>query len=147
MEEKGGYLLRIWSNINNHVVLFLASVIYHRFGKTNITDASADGFYCGNITFPVAFQGKGKLRVFPSASFESVVRNDTEASVVIVDEINDDFFSVCVMEPAQVTSMMTINWFAFSDRHLPPGTQTGTAPVGMFTSGSSCINVTFAQVK
>ena len=128
------------------IILFPGSVIYHRFGKTNITDANADGFYCGNITFPVAFQGKGNLRVFPSTSFESIQQNGTEASVVIVDEINDDFFSVCVMEPAQVTRMMTINWFAFSDRHLPSGTQTGTASVGVFTSGCSCINVTFPQV-
>ena len=122
-----------------------ASVIYQRFGKTNISDTHADGFFCGNITFPVAFQGKGKLRVFPSTSFEGTTLNGSEASVVIVDEINDDFFSVCVMEPAQTTGLMTINWFAFSDRHLPTGSQTGTNPFGDFTSGSSCTNITFPQ--
>ena len=121
-------------------------MIYQKFGKTNISDTNADGFFCGNITFPIAFQGKGKLRVFPSTSFEGTTLNGSEASVVIVDEINDDFFSVCVMEPAETTGLITINWFAFSDRHLPPGSQTGTNPFGDFTSGSSCTNITFPQV-
>ena len=84
--------------------------------------------------------------MFPSTSFEGTTLNGSEASVVIVDEINDDFFSVCVMEPAQTTGLMTINWFAFSDRHLPRGSQTGTTPFPVFTSGSSCTNVTFPQV-
>lgn len=121
--------------------------VYYRFGKSNITESSADGFFCGNITFPVEFQGKGKLRVFPSSSFESVPLNGNEASVVIVDGINDEFFSVCVMEPAQTTGLMTISWFAFSDRHLPPGSKTGSAPISVFTTGSSCTNITFPEVK
>ena len=138
-------LIVIWT-LSLHI-LPIESVIYHRFGKTNITETHADGFYCGNVTFPAQFQGKGRLRVFPSTSFESIPVNGNEASVVIVDEINDVFFSVCVMEPAQTTGLMTINWFAFSDRHLPPGTQTGSTPFSVFTSGSTCTNVTFPQVK
>ena len=117
------------------------------FGKLNITESSSDGFYCETISFATPFQSGNTIRVFPSLSNEDHPRNANEASVAMLDSVDRNSFSVCLMEPAQPTGEMTLGWFAFSDGVLPSGTLTGSVSFSLFTSSSVCNDVTFSRVS
>lgn len=118
-----------------------------KFGKANITESASDGFYCETLRFLNPFQSEGSIRVFPSLSHEDNPGNENEASVTIVDSVDKNSFSICLMEPAQPTGRMTLNWFAFSDGFLPTGVLTGSVSYNAFTSGSVCTDVNFARVS
>ena len=122
-------------------------MIEQNFGKVNITESSSDGFYCDTVQFQNPFQNGGTIRVFPSLSHEDHPGNGNEASVAIVTSVDQNSFSICLTEPAQPTGEMTVNWFAFSDAVLPQGTLTGSVSYSLFTSGSSCNDVTFLRVS
>ena len=122
-------------------------MIEQNFGKVNITEKSSDGFYCDTVQFPAPFQNGGTIRVFPSLSHEDHPGNGNEASVAIVTSVDQNSFSICLTEPAQPTGEMTLNWFAFNDAVLPQGTLTGSVSYSLFTSGSSCNDVTFSSVS
>ena len=122
-------------------------MVGQNFGKVNITESSSDGFYCDTVYFPTPFQNGGTIRVFPSLSHEDHPGNENEASVAIVTSIDQNSFSLCLMESARPTGEMTLNWFAFSDSILPQGVLTGSVSYRVFTSGSSCNDVTFARVS
>ena len=113
----------------------------------NITESSSDGFYCETVYFPTPFQNGGTIRVFLSLSHEDHPGNENEASVAMVTSIDQNSFSLCLMESARPTGEMTLNWFAFSDSILPQGVLTGSVSYRVFTSGSSCNDVTFARVS
>ena len=129
------------------ISLFLAAPVEQNFGKVNITESSSDGFYCETVYFPSPFQNGGRIRVFPSLSHEDHPVNENEASVAMVTSIDQNSFSLCLMESARPTGEMTLNWFAFSDSILPQGVLTGSISYRAFTSGSSCNDVSFARVS
>ena len=134
------------------ICIFLtAEAVEQNFGKVNITESSSDGFSCKAVYFPTPFQNSGTIRVFPSLSHEDHPGNENEASVAMVTSIDQTIdqnsFSLCLMESARPTGEMTLNWFAFSDRILPQGVLTGSVSYRVFTSGSSCNDVTFARVN
>lgn len=85
--------------------------------------------------------------MFPSLSHEDHPGNENEALVAVVTSLDQNSFSVCLMEPAQPTGNMTLNWFAFSDGLLPQGSMAGTVSFNVFTSGSACSDITFARVS
>ena len=125
--------------------LIVTAVVGQNFGKVNITNSSSDGFYCKTVYFPTPFQNGGTIRVFPSLSHEDHPGNEKEASVAMVTSIDQSSFSLCLMESAEPTGEMTLNWFAFSDGILPQGVLTGSVSYNVFTSGSSCNDVSFAR--
>ena len=127
--------------------MITAAIVQQNFGKVNITESSSDGFYCDTVQFQNPFQNGGTIRIFPSLSHEDHPRNGNEASVAIVTSVDQNSSSICLTEPAQPTGEMTLNWFAFSDAVLPQSTLTGSVSYSLFTSGSSCNDVTFSQVS
>ena len=130
-----------------HQIFITAATVEQNFGKLNITESSSDGFYCETVYFPNAFRSGGTVRVFPSVSHEDHPGNGNEASVAEITSVDQNSFSICLLEPAQPTGEMTLNWFAFSDSILPSGTLAGSVSYNTFTSGSSCNDVTFSRVS
>ncbi len=124
-----------------------AAIAEQNFGKVNITESSSDGFYCENVSYPTPFQNGGTIRVFPSLSHEDHPGNENEASVSVITSVDQNSFSLCLMEPARATGEMTLNWFAFSDGILPQGVLTGSVSYSVFTSGSSCNDIIFSRVS
>ena len=122
-------------------------MIEQNFGKVNITERSSDGFYCDTIQFQNPFQNGGTIRVFPSLSHEDHPGRRNEAAVAIVTSVNQTSFSICLTEAARPTGKMALNLFAFSDAVLPQGILTGSVSYSLFTSGSSCNDVTFSRVS
>ncbi|XP_028415978.1 uncharacterized protein LOC114539543 [Dendronephthya gigantea] len=123
-----------------------AAIVEQNFGKANITENSSDGFFCETVRFPTPFQNGRTIRAFSSLSHEDHPGNENEALVAVINSVDRNSFSVCLMEPARPTGEMTLNWFAFSDGFLPRGTLTGTVSYGAFTSGSVCTDVFFSRV-
>ena len=124
-----------------------AAIVEQNFGKVNITESSSDGFYCETVSYPTSFQSGGTIRVFASLSHEDHPGNGNEASVSIVTSVDQNSFSLCLMEPARPTGEMTLNWFVFSDGILPQGVLTGSVSYSVFTSGSSCNDIIFSRVS
>ncbi|CAB4018490.1 CD209 antigen E, partial [Paramuricea clavata] len=122
-----------------------ATTAEQNYGKVNITGNYSDGFYCENVLFPSPFQNGGTIKVFPSLSHEDHPGNGNEAAVAVVTSIDQNSFSICLLEPAQPTGEMTLNWFAFNDGILPRGIQTGSVLYSVFTSGSACNDISFAR--
>ena len=131
----------------NYFMFITAATIEQNFGKVNITESSPDGFYCETVSYATPFQNGGTIRVFPSLSHEDHPGNGNEASVAVVTSVNQNSFALCLMEPARPTGEMTLNWFAFSDAILPQGVRTGSISYSVFTSGSSCNDITFSRVS
>ena len=113
----------------------------------NITESSSDGFYCETVSFPTPFHNGGTIRVFPSLSHEDHPGNENEASVAMITSVDQNSFSICIMEPADPNGEVTLNWFGFSDTILPRGVLTGSVSYSLFTSGSSCNDISFARVS
>ena len=130
-----------------YLIIIPATTAEQNYGKVNITESYSDGFYCENVPFPSPFQNGGTIRVFPSLSHEDHPGNGNEAAVAVVTSVDQNSFSICLLEPAQPTGEMTLNWFAFSDRILPRGIQTGRVSYSVFTSGSVCNDISFARVS
>ena len=124
-----------------------AAIVEQNFGKVNITESSSDGFYCETVSYPTPFQSGGTIRVFASLSHEDHPGNGNEASVSVVTSVDQNSFSLCLMEPARPTGEMTLNWFVFSDGILPQGVLTGSVSYSVFTSGSSCNDIIFSRVS
>ena len=135
----------------NFIIIFLfiitAATLQQNFGKVNITERSPDGFFCDTVQFLTPFQNGGTIRVFPTLSHEDHPGRRNEASVAIVTSVNQTSFSICLTEPEKPRGKMTLNLFAFSDAVLPQGILTGSVSVSLFTSGSSCNDVTFSRVS
>ena len=128
-------------------IFITAAIVVQNFGKLNITESSSDGFYCETVSFPNPFRNHGTIRVFPSLSHENHLAHGNEALVAEITSVDQNSFSICVMEPAQPTGEMTLNWFAFSDSIFPSGTLAGSVSYSAFTSGSACNDVTFSRVS
>ena len=111
-----------------------------------MTTASQGLFACKKIFFPIPFYGGGQLKVLASIGHTEKSQNPRNGAAVWVEDVKASEFTVCVVEFGEGSNMSAqVDWVAFDTS--PPNSQTGTASLNTWTTGTECKRVDFQQVR
>jgi len=132
--------------------LFVLSTIFSlveaqnlfQLGKVNFTVVSPDVLQCTTVQYPQVFSSSGNIRVLASISHGKESPSVHDSAVLWTSEVTQSNFRVCVLESGLGSNgSAVVNWVAF--RGTPSGALDGTASFSVFTSGTKCERVNFAQ--
>ena len=111
-----------------------------------MTTASPGLFACKEIFFTVPFYGGGQIVVLASIGHAKKSQNPRNGAAVWVEDVKASEFTVCVVEFGEGSNNSAqVAWIAFESS--PPNSQTGTASLGTWTTGTECKRGDFQQVR
>ena len=119
------------------------AVVQH--GNISVTVAYPDLTNCTTVQYPRVLNGSGNILVLTSISHEKEPPSVHESAVVWTANVTQNGFRVCVLESGLgISGSIVVNWIAF--RGMLTGALHGSASFNVFTSGTKCERVNFAQV-
>ena len=111
----------------------------------NFTTASPHNVYCRTVNYPQSFSGSGKVHVLASVSHGEKPSGVHDSAVVWTKAVTGRSFGLCMMESGEgMNGTAIVNWVAFQT--TPSGILAGSASFSLFTSGTKCTRINFAQV-
>jgi len=142
-------LYKVLSLVNSSLtlpfIIFIPAQNLFQHGKVNFTVVSPDVLQCTTVQYPQVFSSSGNIRVLASISHGKESPSVHDSAVLWTSEVTQSNFRVCVLESGLGSNgSAVVNWVAF--RGTPSGALDGTASFSVFTSGTKCERVNFAQV-
>jgi len=115
-------------------------------GKIDIQPVGNDAYQCEYVSFSSSFSSGIPVRVFASVNHGNQSSQVHDSAFVWVEDVTTSHFRACVVTGGQgFGGNNTIDWFAFQGSQS--GVQHGQTRFTLFTTGTKCNQVAFAQVR
>jgi len=106
----------------------------------------SDAYHCQYVSFSSSFSSGIPVRVFASVNHGNQSSQVHDSAFVWVEDVTTSHFRACVVTGGQgFGGNNTIDWFAFQGSQS--GVQHGQTRFTLFTTGTKCNQVAFAQVR
>ena len=128
-----------------YFLLFVVFITGVERGKIGINLVGNNDFRCKRVSFSNSFSDGSPVRLFVSINHGNESHVVHDPAFIWVEEVTTNDFKACLVKGGRgiESNSTTIDWFAFQGSQS--GVHHGEASFSIFTTGTKCKQVAFAQ--